>query len=181
MSDICGDMLQMGTAGRAHGINGEFFAGWHGETLPAENASIYLKKQGFAGRSYRVLGIRTHKGRLLLRLEGIDSRSAAEELNGAEIYMSRSSLPQPDEDEVWLQDLEGCAVLLESGQYLGVLDHFEFPANQEIWVIKADNGREILFPGQQCFIVSTDLQKRTIVISPPEGLLDIYNARTSRS
>ena len=88
--------------------------------------------------------------------------------------MPRESLPEPEEDEAYVEDLLGCDVLLPDGRRLGRLDHVEYPADQEIWVIAAQDEREILFPAQPCFIVGFDLDAPSVTIDPPEGLLEIY-------
>lgn len=89
---------------------------------------------------------RMHKGRPLLLLEGITDRNMAEALRGQKILLDRADLPEPGEDEAYLEDLLGCDVLLPEGRRLGRLDHFEYPAGQEIWAIVTDQGDEVLFP-----------------------------------
>lgn len=120
--------------------------------------------------------MRVHKGYPLISLSGIDDRDKAEALRGARIFMPRSELPPPGEDEAWLEDLIGADILLEDGKRIGVLDHIEYPAGQEIWAIKDEAGREILFPARPEFIASIDAAAGKVRIAPPPGLLDIYLA-----
>ncbi len=176
MNPDCAGMLQMGMIGRAHGIKGELTVDWHANATPKVNDRIFLQSPQQGPLSFILSGLRPHKGRLLMLLEGVNDRSTAEKLNGSKIFMPRDQLPPLAENEVYLQDLPGCQVILPNGQTVGILDHIEFPANQEIWAITDDSRREILFPAQACFIESIDLQNRRIIISPPEGLLDIYDA-----
>lgn len=93
---------------------------------------------------------------------------------GQKILLDRADLPEPGEDEAYLEDLLGCDVLLPEGRRLGRLDHFEYPAGQEIWAIVTDQGDEVLFPARPEFITGFDLAARTVSIDPPEGLLEIY-------
>lgn len=166
------DFLAMGSLGRAHGIKGELALNWHGGEPPAPGQMLYLER----GDHFRILSARPHKGRYLVMLEGISDRTRAESLNGQQVFVSRADLPPLDEDEAFLADLPGCQVFLEDGSFLGVLDHLEFPAGQLVWGIKSPGGNEILLPGQPEFIADLDLAARRIVVAPPPGLLEIYNA-----
>lgn len=126
----------------------------------------------------RIVSHRLHKGRPLVTLEGVDDRTAAEALRGARLLIHRDSLPAPEDDEIYVEDLLGCAVLLSDGSRLGRLDHVEYPApDKEIWSIHTDDGKEVLFPAEACFIEGFDLSDPdapTVTIAPPPGLLDIY-------
>lgn len=135
---------------------------------------FWLQARDEPPRRARALSCRMHKGRPLLLLEGITDRNMAEALRGQKILLDRADLPEPGEDEAYLEDLLGCDVLLPEGRRLGRLDHFEYPAGQEIWAIVTDQGDEVLFPARPEFITGFDLAARTVSIDPPEGLLEIY-------
>lgn len=171
-----GEFLRMGVLGKPHGVRGEIFADWQGENVLPRNGVIHLRLPGGDIEPLEILAARPHKDRLLFTLDGITDRDMAEKLNGAEILMPRAELPPLADDEAYVADLPGCLVSLPDGESIGVLDHVEFPPGQEIWAIKNVQGREILFPAQSAFIVSLDMKERKIVIDPPPGLLDIYNA-----
>ena len=66
---------------------------------------------------------------------------------------------------------------LEDGTVVGELENVDFPAGQEMWVIRApekEGGYEILFPAVPEFVRDIDLTAETATIAPPEGLLDLY-------
>ena len=53
---------------------------------------------------------------LVVRVDGVATREAAEALNRVELFIARDKLPPTeDEDEFLLADLIGCAVVTESG------------------------------------------------------------------
>ena len=101
-----------------------------------------------------------------------------EGLRGCKLLTKRQALPEPEDDEVYLEDLLGGDVFLPDGQRLGRLDHFEYPAGLEMWVIMTDDDKEVLFPARPEFIAGFDLEIPAVVIDPPEGLLDIYLAES---
>lgn len=165
----------MGSVGRAHGIRGEMGVNWDGEHMPRPGDQIYLQAAGQAPRPMQVAASRLHNGRLLLALQGVPDRTAAEKLTGQTILVPRAVLPQPAEGEAFIADLPGCEVFLPDGSPVGRLAHIEMPAGKLIWVIQPSEGNEILFPAEPEFIISLDTGARKIVIDPPPGLLDIYN------
>lgn len=168
------DFLTLGKIGRPHGIKGELGVEWLGEADPPQN--IWLATGNGAPKEARIVARRKHNGRLLLTLEGIDSRTEAEKLKGLEILVKRDSIRQPEDDEAFVEDLPGSEVFLPDGSRLGILKRVDFPAGQMVWAIEDNEKNEILFPAQPCFIISLDVVGRRIVIDPPEGLLEIYRA-----
>lgn len=171
---MAGALIHMGTLARPHGIKGEICIDWHADSPLLLELPFWLQAGDEPPRRARALSCRLHKGRPLLLLEGVTDRNTAEALRGHKILVDRADLPQPGEDEAYLEDLLGCDVLLPDGRRLGRLDHLEYPAGQEIWAIAADRDVEVLFPARPEFIAAFDLKARTVTIDPPEGLLEIY-------
>lgn len=168
--------IEMGKLGKALGLKGEIYLLWHGEKLPEAGQELYLEEVGENLKPYRLLALRFQKDRPVIRLQGITDRSSAEKLAGTLVYQARKNLTQPEEEEAFLADLIGSQVYLSDGTLAGTLDHVEFPANQQVWVIAGKDGNEILFPAQPCFIEAFYPEQGKVVISPPPGLLEIYNA-----
>ncbi|MBD5557503.1 MAG: 16S rRNA processing protein RimM [Desulfovibrio sp.] len=168
--------VELGAVARPHGIRGELAVDWYADAAPAAFPRLWLCRRGAEPASVEVLASRNHKGRPLLTLAGVTGRDAAEALRGALLCVPRAELPEPAGDEVYVADLMGADVILPDGSRVGRLDHVEQPAGQEIWAIRTDDGREILFPAQADFIRSFDLAGRRVCIDPPPGLLDVYLA-----
>lgn len=169
-------LVEMGRLGKALGLKGELYLVWHGENLPEKGQILYIPRSEDHIAELVVSALRVHKERLVLSLAGIDNRNLAEELAGSTVFQTRSQLRKPDEEEAFLADLIDSEIFLTDGTCIGKLDHVEFPAGQQIWVIKGCAGNEILFPAQPCFIESLDPEAHKVTISPPPGLLEIYNA-----
>ena len=168
--------VELGAVARPHGIRGELAVDWYADAPPSAFPRLWLFRRGAEPEAVEVLASRNHKGRPLLTLAGVTSRDAAEALRGALLCVPRAELPEPAGDEAYLADLMGADVVLPDGNRVGRLDHVEQPAGQEIWAIRTDDGREILFPARPEFIRSFDLAGRRVCIDPPAGLLDVYLA-----
>lgn len=168
--------VELGAVARPHGIRGELAVDWYADAPPAGFPRLWLARPGAEPQAVEVLASRVHKGRPLLTLAGVTSRDGAEALRGALLCVPRAELPEPGEGEAYLTDLMGAEVVLPDGSRIGRLDHVEQPGGQEIWAIRTDAGREVLFPAQADFIRSFDLASRRVCIDPPPGLLDVYLA-----
>lgn len=111
---------------------------------------------------------------MLLTFKGVEDRDQAENLRGMEIFVREADLPESGDDEVYMYELEGMSVELEDGTVVGTISNFILAPGQETWVISSTEGKEILFPAVEEFVLSVDLDAEKVVVEPPEGLLDIY-------
>ena len=118
-------------------------------------------------RAMAVATLREHGQRVIVRFKGVDDRNGAEALRGHEILVHVDDLPEPDEHELYLYEVEGLTVLLEDGTTLGEVDSIAFPGGQEVWTILTPDDQEILFPVAQEFVPAVDLDQRTVTIAPP--------------
>jgi 16S rRNA processing protein RimM len=79
------------------------------------------------GRSYKLTVIRPVKGGYAVRLSGVSHKEAADALKGQRLWVPRSALPDPDEDEFYYSDLIGMVAFdtggAEIGKIAAVLDH----------------------------------------------------------
>lgn len=166
---------------KPHGLRGEVCIDSFADSpfLYGEVPSVFLNKDEGRPRRFRVLSFRKHKGRVLLTLEGVEGRDQADKLRGYKVSVREKDLPDNGKDSLYLYEIEGMRVLLENGEYVGTVSNFLLGSGQETWVIKTDGGQEILFPAEKDFIVSVDVEKREVIIAPPEGLFDLYLAESS--
>lgn len=89
-------------------------------------------------------GQRHGKG-LIVRLDGVDSREAAENLAGATIWLKTAELPALEDDEYYWYQLEGLNVRTSEGVALGRVAYlFETGAN-DVLVVRGED-RERLIP-----------------------------------
>jgi len=73
-------------------------------------------------REFRINRSRRFKNLQLMRLEGIDTREAAEHLVGTELLIPADELVSLDDDEYFWFDLIGMSVWTEGGTHLGTLE-----------------------------------------------------------
>lgn len=159
---------------RAHGLRGEVLV----EPLTGDSGDIFVP-----GRELAVLGegtgdrlivetVRVHKGGHLLRFRGIEDRSAAEALRGAELAVEEGELRELEDEEFFVHDLVGCRVGLVDGTDLGIVGSVYEVGEQVLLGVSVDE-REILIPFGRQVVEDVDRETGRIVIDPPPGLLEV--------
>jgi 16S rRNA processing protein RimM len=114
----------------------------------------------------RLTQVRPHKGRLLVRIEGVDDADAAAAFVGAALYAPRENVPLND-GEYFDADLVGCAVHGTDDTLYGAVERIEHYPSGDMLVVA---GR--LVPMVRAIVRDIDLDRRRILIDPPAGLLD---------
>ncbi len=121
---------------------------------------------GGESRMVRLSAVRPHKGRLLIRIEGVDDATQAEPFLGALLSAPRETIALA-EGEYLDDDLVGCAVRGTDGTPYGTVERVEHYPASDVLVV---NGRMVPMVGS--IVTQIDLERREIAIDPPAGLLD---------
>ena len=116
-----------------------------------------------------------HKGRIILKFSGIDSIDSASSLRGLQVFVpweQRAPLPP---HHYYLCELHGCRVVWERrGQEIGTVTEVESTGGVDVLHVKRPDGKsEVLIPLAQEICTRIDLAAQTIVVDPPEELLDL--------
>jgi 16S rRNA processing protein RimM len=165
--------LMVGRIGRPHGLTGEVSVVVRTDA-PEQRFALGAVFELGNGRKLTVAGTRWHRGALLLRLAEVTDRTAAEELRGEMLTVSAEELAPPeDPDEFHDHQLIGLRAVLADGAAVGtVRDVVHGPAG-ELLVVDRDGGPEALVPFVRDIVPTVDLAAGRVVLTPPEGLLDI--------
>ena len=112
------------------------------------------------------------KDRVVLKLGGCDDVDAAKELIGYEFAVPESDRVQLEDDEFYDWELEGCTVKVGDDS-IGQVRSVMKTGGAEILVVSDASGKEKLVPLASDIVVKIDTSAKTIVVDPPEGLLDL--------
>ena len=172
----------VGRVRKAHGIRGEVVV----EPITDEPDEVFASgRRVFAGTAagdlapnrleLHVTTARPLPEGLLVRFAEVPDRNAAETWRGRYLLLPAGELPPKADDEVYLHDLPGMTVVLESGDPVGTVDEiYELPQGVALDVRRAPP-REletVLLLFDEHTVVSVDQDARIIVVAPPEGLLE---------
>ena len=115
---------------------------------------------------------RTHKNNLLVKFVGIDSIEEAEKLKNLQIKIDSENIGELEENEFYFHEIIGCEVFDENGKSLGEISEILTPGANDVWVIKSQNGKEILIPYIEDVVKKIDVENKKINIEVMEGLID---------
>lgn len=109
-------------------------------------------------------------GGVIAQAEGIEDRDAAMALRGMRLYVPRSSLPEPEEEEFYHEDLIGLVAESPEGEALGKVSAvFDFGAGDVLEITMAD-GRKELVPFTREVVPEIDLANRIARVRLPEAV-----------
>ncbi len=116
-----------------------------------------------------------HKGRIILKLAGVDSIGAAEGVRGRHVLIQKADrIPLP-EGHYYLWELEGCRVVRRSpsgAEEVGTVTAVEPTPGVNLLRVSTGKG-EVLIPFAQAICSRIDAETKTIWIEPPEDLLEL--------
>ncbi len=121
----------------------------------------------FAGVKRKIVSARPTAGGVLLTVEGVTDRDAADALRGQKIEVPRGAIEMA-EGEYLLADLPGCEVVDEAGAPLGKVVEVMMGA-QDLLVIHNET-EERLLPLVPEFVLSVDVVAKKVTVTLPEDL-----------
>lgn len=168
------DLVVIGRVVKPHGIRGEIAVDALTDVPGRFDAGVSL----YVGDAWWVVvDSRRHQGRVLVTLEGVPDRTAAEALRGAEVL---AEALDPDELDTYLvSELVGMAVVddatdVELGEVVAVI---ELPpaAGYDLLEVARPDGSTFLLPDVEEYVevvADGDGTRYLRVVDPPEGLID---------
>lgn len=138
------------------------------EHLQRNVTSVYI---GAKHKQHRIKELFEHKpGLLVLQLEGVATRTDAENLRGSEVTILESQAAPLGEGEYFIHQLYNLEVVLEDGEPLGkVRDVLQTGAN-EVLVVAREGKPDALIP-VVADIVSFDFATKRATVRPIEGMI----------
>jgi 16S rRNA processing protein RimM len=100
---------------------------------------------------------------VVVKLKGIDDRTAAEKLMKREIAVPRDWLDDEDDGSYYWVDLIGSEVVNEAGERLGIVETLMQTGANDVLVVKLGS-TETLIPFVEDYLVNVDHKKKLITV-----------------
>ncbi|MGN0670577.1 MAG: ribosome maturation factor RimM [Oscillospiraceae bacterium] len=155
-----------------HGIRGEVRCQYFCDSAEflCEFDELYLDKNG--EKPVEIARAYPHKNVVIMKIEGIDTVEDAQKLIGKTLYMNRDDV-ELDEDVYFIQDIIGLVVKdIDSGEVYGKISEVYQNGATDVYSIKKENGRELMFPYIDEVVKKIDIDAGEMLIKPLEGLFD---------
>lgn len=169
------DLVLMGRSSGAFGAKGELRVSSFAEDadLFGEAGLFFAGASPETAQPYHLESLRPHGGRLIFSVKELAAKEDADALKGAWIYLRQSDFPPLEPDEYYWFQVEGVLVSTTRGLELGRVARITAHGAGELWVIRGQEGKEAIIPMTPGVLKELDLEQRTALVDPPEGLLDI--------
>jgi len=177
------DRIVVARIGAAHGIKGEVRL----KSFTADPLAVgsYGPLTTEDGREFAISAARKAAGTspdmLVVRLDGVATRNAAETLNGIDLYLPRERLPDTDADEFYHADLIGLDAVGVDGAAFGTIVAVQNFGAGDLLEIAPKSGPTILVPFTHGIVPDVDLAEGRVVVDPPPGLFDLDDDEKGRS
>lgn len=158
---------KVGYIRRAHGIRGAVVIRVVDDELGRMTPGSVLLTDNKKYPEVTLLTVQPHPDGLLVAIEGVDDRNAAEDLRGASLLVAERR--ELDPDEFWPDQLIGLVVVSPAGGRLGVVADLVAGSAQDRLVVATDDGQAEV-PFVAALVLSIDLDAGQIVVDPPQGL-----------
>jgi 16S rRNA processing protein RimM len=162
--------LLVGKLHRPHGVKGEMIMSVltdFPERLKPESVLF----MGPERTPVTIQSLRHHNRGMLIYLEGYNSREQVDRLRNFELFVRTDDRPPLPDGEFYLHQILGLKVVSDEGLALGVVsDWLETGANG-VFIVRDEEGKEILLPDIDDVVLKIDLETGEILVHLLEGLL----------
>ena len=161
--------VMVGQLRKPHGVHGEILM----ETLTDFPQRLSKGKIIYIGNDHKSYEIQTRRAvdkGLLLSFEGFEDCDQVAVLTNKIVFVRTDSLPPLPKGEYYHHQLIGLTVFDEAETKLGqIIEIIETGAN-DVYVVRSEDGHEILLPVLPDVILNVDLITGYLHVRPPEWL-----------
>ena len=163
--------LEIGKIVATQGIRGEVRVQYYCDSAEVlcDYDTLYLDKgktEVTVERAY------PHKNIVVMKLEGIDKIEQAQPLIGKLLYLDRDDA-ELEEGLYFIQDIIGLTVKdADSGEVYGKITDVYQNGASDVYSIRKDDGRELMFPCIDEVVLKTDIDAGEMIIRPLPGLFE---------
>ncbi|HBK09428.1 MAG TPA: 16S rRNA processing protein RimM [Acetobacteraceae bacterium] len=164
--------IQLGVIGRAHGVRGLVKITSH--TADPADLTAYGPLSDAEGRFYALTWKAEGVAEVARIVDGVPvkvtDRNQAEKLTNTRLFIDRSALPPPDEDEYYLTDLIGLTAVNAADKTLGtvsVVHDYGAGASFEI----VGDGATLIIPFTAACVPTVDIAAGRLVVVLPDEVI----------
>jgi 16S rRNA processing protein RimM len=130
--------------------------------LPHENTPPVLTIQS----------ARQHKNTYIVQFNEFASINEVEKLKGGVLQVPWEERIELEADEFYYDDIIGCEVWTDEGKPIGKIKEILVTGANDVWVVEANEGKDILLPYIDDCILEVDVAMKRVKVHLLEGLVE---------
>lgn len=162
-------LIIIGEISRPHGVGGAV------RVVPVTDFPdhlLTLKRvvvvQGGAARPARIERAEAAGRFVLMKLAGIETLEAADALRGATLRIPPNEVHPLPPGQFYIFQIVGLRVRTPEGSVVGQVTDVLRTGSNDVYVVRSEDGREILLPAVAGVVLAIDVEVGEIVARPPE-------------
>lgn len=168
------ERFQVGVITQTHGVHGEV------KVYPTTDDAKRFKKNmelildtGKENIPLKVVSVKFFKQFVILKFDGYDTIESIEKYRQKSLFVTRENAVKLSKNEYFIADLIDCEVYDENDKKVGdLIDVMQTGAN-DVYIVKTDDNKEVLFPAIKECILSVDVANRRVNVHVMDGLMDL--------
>ena len=161
------DLITIGVIVAPHGVRGKL------KVIPQTDFPdrfLTMDDCYIDGKLYHLSSARFHKQFVLITLDEIVDRNAAELISKKDIQITREQLVPLEEGRYYIFDMIGLSVYNKEGVLLGTLSDVLQPGANDVYVVTKPGEPDLLLAAIDGVIIDIDMNNRTMIVDPPEWI-----------
>jgi 16S rRNA processing protein RimM len=166
------EYLECGIVRSPHGVRGILNVEcWcDSPRVLAKQKRVYILGRDGSYKEINVISASPAADKVLMGLEGIDSREAAQGYKNTVLYLHRDDIPVP-KGAMLIADMIGLPVVdFDTGRVYGEISDVRDGVRYKLYTVKTDSG-EVILPGVDEFIKEIT-EERGLLVRPIPGFFD---------
>lgn len=117
-------------------------------------------------------GFRMQQQTILLHFDSLPSINDVQFLRGHRLYIDEQQQETLSEHEYYYHEIIGCNVVTDEGVVIGTVDSILTTGANDVWVVKNEQGQEVLIPFIKDVVQAVDIVNKRVTIVLMDGLID---------
>ena len=168
------NLTPIGKITKPHGSHGEMSFSFTTDIFDNENLPFLIVELDgllvpFSIKMYRLKSDASG----FLQLEGIDTEDQAQEFSGLDIYLQTDIISKMEEVNYESEYFVGFNLIEQTKGMIGLVSDIDRSTANALFVVEQEDGKELLIPIAEDYILDIKQDKKEILLELPEGLLDL--------
>ena len=167
------ELFRVGVISNTHGIRGEVKVYPTTDNVRRfDDLKEVILDTGKEQLNLHVTSVKYFKNMVILKFKEFDNINDIIPYKGMDLLVTRENAIPLEEGEYYIADIIGSKVITDEDKILGTLTDVLQTGENDVYVVKTKDGKEVLLPSIEECILDRDIENKIIKVHIMKGLLD---------